>query len=198
MKCIFQFLCLLLAFCASSPGANDNRTTRVLRKADEILLHATVVSNRAVGYAGACPEANWALSVICASKDDPIGHLVALSERCQPAGFAMCLLGVRVLDEKRFASEFASRRKEIEEAKLTVETAIGCFFEKKPLIEVLEEKSWSREWLICDPIPELWETIRVDPITDPIEKKANQALQHNDHSCHELCLRTPRASCGRG
>ena len=26
----------------------------------------------------------------------------------------------------------------------------------------------------------------------------NQALQHNDPSCHESCLRTPRASCGRG
>ena len=32
-----------------------------------------------------------------------------------------------------------------------------------------------------------------------IEKKpANQALQHNDPSCHESCLRTPRASWGRG
>ena len=31
-----------------------------------------------------------------------------------------------------------------------------------------------------------------------VKKLANQALQHNDHSCHELCLRTPRASCGRG
>jgi hypothetical protein len=27
---------------------------------------------------------------------------------------------------------------------------------------------------------------------------ANQALQHNDPSCHESCLRTPRASRGRG
>jgi Na+/proline symporter len=31
-----------------------------------------------------------------------------------------------------------------------------------------------------------------------VKKRPNQALQHNDHSCHELCLRTPRASCGRG
>ena len=29
-------------------------------------------------------------------------------------------------------------------------------------------------------------------------KKPNQALQHNDPSCHESCLRTPRASRGRG
>jgi hypothetical protein len=29
-------------------------------------------------------------------------------------------------------------------------------------------------------------------------KQANQALQHNDSSCHESCLRTPRASRGRG
>jgi len=29
-------------------------------------------------------------------------------------------------------------------------------------------------------------------------KKANQALQHNDPSCHVSCLRTPRASRGRG
>jgi len=29
-------------------------------------------------------------------------------------------------------------------------------------------------------------------------KRPNQALQHNDPSCHESCLRTPRASRGRG
>jgi hypothetical protein len=29
-------------------------------------------------------------------------------------------------------------------------------------------------------------------------KQTNQALQHNDPSCHESCLRTPRASRGRG
>ena len=29
-------------------------------------------------------------------------------------------------------------------------------------------------------------------------KTPNQALQHNDPSCHESCLRTPRASRGRG
>jgi len=31
-----------------------------------------------------------------------------------------------------------------------------------------------------------------------IGKKPNQALQNNDHVCHELCFRTPRASHGRG
>jgi hypothetical protein len=31
-----------------------------------------------------------------------------------------------------------------------------------------------------------------------VRKPANQALQHNDPSCHESCLRTPRASRGRG
>jgi hypothetical protein len=30
------------------------------------------------------------------------------------------------------------------------------------------------------------------------KKRANQALQHNDPSCHVSCLRTPRASWGRG
>ena len=30
------------------------------------------------------------------------------------------------------------------------------------------------------------------------EKRANQALQHNDPSCHVSCLRTSRASWGRG
>jgi len=29
-------------------------------------------------------------------------------------------------------------------------------------------------------------------------KRPNQALQHNDPICHESCLRTPRASWGRG
>jgi len=29
-------------------------------------------------------------------------------------------------------------------------------------------------------------------------KTPNQALQHNDPSCHESCLRTPPASRGRG
>jgi len=31
-----------------------------------------------------------------------------------------------------------------------------------------------------------------------IKKTPNQALQHNDPNCHESCLRTPRASRGRG
>ena len=31
-----------------------------------------------------------------------------------------------------------------------------------------------------------------------VTKRPNQALQHNDPSCHESCLRTPRASRGRG
>jgi hypothetical protein len=35
-----------------------------------------------------------------------------------------------------------------------------------------------------------------DRISDSSE--ANQALQHNDPSCHVSCLRTPRASRGRG
>jgi hypothetical protein len=33
---------------------------------------------------------------------------------------------------------------------------------------------------------------------DFISKQPNQALQHNDPSCHVSCLRTPRASRGRG
>jgi len=33
---------------------------------------------------------------------------------------------------------------------------------------------------------------------NPKKIAANQALQHNDPSCHESCLRTPRASRGRG
>lgn len=177
MKRKVALVCFLVAAFASSLSAADERTARMVRKADEILGRASVVSNRAVGYSGECPEANWALSVICASKEDPINHLLELSEHCEPAGFVMCLLGVRALDEKRFASEFASRRKTIKEAKLTVETAVGCFFEKKPALDVLEEKGWSKEWLLCDPIPELWETIRVDPITDSFEEKANQTAQ---------------------
>ena len=31
-----------------------------------------------------------------------------------------------------------------------------------------------------------------------VKKRANQALQHNDPSCHVPCLRTYRASRGRG
>jgi len=33
---------------------------------------------------------------------------------------------------------------------------------------------------------------------NPIKSEPNQALQHNDPSCHESCLRTPRASRDRG
>jgi len=32
----------------------------------------------------------------------------------------------------------------------------------------------------------------------PTKQPLNQAVQHNDPSCHESCLRTPRASRGRG
>ena len=47
----------------------------------------------------------------------------------------------------------------------------------------------------------LWLDIKGFPIQETLKKdtqKANQALQHNDPSCHESCLRTPRASRGRG
>ena len=41
--------------------------------------------------------------------------------------------------------------------------------------------------------------IRDIPSFIPMQnKKPNQALQHNDPSCHVSCLRTPRASRGRG
>lgn len=176
-KVAFVYL-LVAGFVCSSIAANEP-TARMLRKADEILRRTSVVSNQAVGFGGECPEANWALSVICASKEDPVAHLLELSEHCQPAGFVMCLLGVRALDEKRFAKEFTSRRKQIQEAKLAVETAVGCSFQKKPVLKVLEEKFWSRERLICDPIPELWDTIRVDPITDLFEEKTNQSAESN-------------------
>jgi len=37
-----------------------------------------------------------------------------------------------------------------------------------------------------------WIYVEIKPM------KPNQALQHNDSSCHVSCLRTPRASRGRG
>ena len=41
--------------------------------------------------------------------------------------------------------------------------------------------------------------LRIDEILrKEVKKAANQALQHNDPSCHVSCLRTPRASWGRG
>jgi ribosomal protein S18 acetylase RimI-like enzyme len=40
--------------------------------------------------------------------------------------------------------------------------------------------------------------IRFTPMRRNCENRPNQALQHNDPSCHESCLRTPRASRGRG
>jgi len=43
------------------------------------------------------------------------------------------------------------------------------------------------------------EMIPHDPVLEHGRKdEANQAVQHNDPSCHELCLRTPRASRDRG
>ena len=185
MKSPAVFVAFLFAAVCSRVSAADEPANRKIRKADEVLGHVAVVSNVAVGYSGECPEANWALSVVCSSGDGAIDHLLELSEHCQPAGFVMCLLGVRTLDPKRFSTELDKRRKVISEAKLKVETAIGCFREECSVLEVLEDKAWSGEWLICSPIPELWETIRLDPILGGIEESANQAQQ-------------PTAPSGRG
>lgn len=167
MKSKIALICLFSAIFVSVLCADDDRSTRMLRKADEILRQTDVVSDIAVGYSGECPEANWALSVICASKEKPIDHLLELSEECRPAGFVMCLLGVRALDGKRFAVEFASRRKMIEDSKLSVETATGCTLGKQAMLEILDDaRSWSRQSLLREPIPELWDTIRIEPTRD--------------------------------
>jgi hypothetical protein len=51
---------------------------------------------------------------------------------------------------------------------------------------------------VCEDIQAFYPCGGGDLIYEIQQTEANQALQHNDHSCHELCLRTPRASCGRG
>ena len=57
---------------------------------------------------------------------------------------------------------------------------IGC-----PADELLPEQPYSPEQL-------------AKPVTLQLTTEPNQALQHNDPSCHVSCLRTPRASWGRG
>jgi len=49
-------------------------------------------------------------------------------------------------------------------------------------------------------VPSAQASKAIDILTDLSAQltEPNQALQHNDPSCHESCLRTPRASQGRG
>jgi hypothetical protein len=56
------------------------------------------------------------------------------------------------------------------------------------------------EWSLDDLVSKDQETddLAPIPVTIKLKQKANQALQHNDPSCHESCLRTPRASRSRG
>ena len=50
--------------------------------------------------------------------------------------------------------------------------------------------------MIDDVEPQSWSFLRV--IHPAKINEPNQALQHNDPSCHVSCLRTPRASRARG
>jgi hypothetical protein len=154
---------------------DDQKTIRMLAKADEILAQTDVVSSCAVGYAGVCPEANWALSLIIAKHPDPISHLLELSERCQPAGFVMCLLGVRTLSQEQFGREFRKRQKEIVAANWQLETMIGCMGDESSSVEILTMKdAWTKEQILADPLPELWETVRLKPQLEALKKMANQ------------------------
>jgi len=48
------------------------------------------------------------------------------------------------------------------------------------------------------PVGVVWIRATDGKVFESEPKPANQALQHNDPSCHMSCLRTPRASWGRG
>jgi hypothetical protein len=199
LKTTITITCVVIATLLRPLLAADARTDRIIRKADEILAATEVVSNTAVGYAGECPEANWALSVICASHKDPVAHLLELSERCRPAGYIMCLLGVKTIDENRYAAEIARHREEIGKAKWTLEFAIGCSIEKSTGIDVIDQtKSWQKQQILCERIPELWDTIRLEAQIEDIERAANKAAEPTRTTVTPPAGAGDRASGARG
>jgi hypothetical protein len=183
MKMVLSLVLVLIFACGLA--AADSKTERMIAKADEILSQTEVVSNRAVGFAGECPEANWALSLIITRHPEPVAHLLVLSEHCHPAGFVMCFLGVRTLDEKRFITELKKREKDISEAKWKIETAVGCSFGQESALEILTAKgAWRKDQIICDSLPELWETIRLFPQLESLQKEANHSTEPAPGAVH--------------
>ena len=144
----------------------------MIKKAEEILRTTEVVSNRAVGFAGECPEANWALSVIIVHDPKPTERLVKLAEQSSPAGFFMCLLAVRFVDPLFFEKYISEHAEALKNVKSQICIQIGCSQVPATAEEALSEiKRFPRDQILCDPIPELYETVRTSKMDFEIPKK---------------------------
>jgi len=88
---------------------------------------------------------------------------------------------------------------------------VGCIVASVPLAiwseelarSLVRQNTWAREWpffifAVVLSVPAVLAVVSWHQIGWLRDMPPNQALQHNDPSCHVSCLRTPRASRGRG
>lgn len=162
-KILILVSAFLIATLAGQSADASRPSDRLIIKADEILRQTEVVSARSVGYAGTCPDANWALSVICAYHQEPTAHLLEVSHHASRAGYFMCLLGVKALDEKRF-KEASDRCQQASQPGQLIELQDGCIVRTLSATEILDAvKSWPKEMILCEKIPDLVDTVRLQP-----------------------------------
>ena len=145
-------------------GATD-REAAMITKAEDILKSTEVVSSDAIGVAGECPEANWALSVIITHDPKPVERLTKLAGKSSPAGFFMCLLGIRIVDHSAFDEYVSSHRIDSKNLGHQIQIQVGCIRSQVTAEDALKEiGKFPFDSIIRDPIPELSETIRARKI----------------------------------
>lgn len=178
-KILILVSAFLITILAGQSADANGQSERLIRKADEILRQTEVASTASTGYAGVCPEANWALSVICKYQKEPVAHLLKVAEECPPAGYLMCLLGVKALDEKRFNQEVDKHRQEISQIKEKLVQCNGCIVQQFSALEALQI---SKESILRESIPDLVDTVRLQK--EPDMEEILESAQH-------LGLKTP-------
>ncbi len=152
---------LLLWVFALGPAILAAATTARLQKADEILLQAEVVTTSAIGYDGACPEANWALSVIAESEEKPAEHLLEIADDATLPGTLMCIAGIKVIDEATFMEHIAEWEAEAKEGSAEIQIQDGCIVEMVSVSEALARiKKWPPSAVLRVSIPSLEQTVR--------------------------------------
>jgi len=151
---------LAISVSATEP---DQSTLRRLSKAEEILQRDTeVVTDGAVGYAGALPETNWALAVILSQDPRPLARLQRIAENSTVEGTLMCLQGIRYLDRAEYEKAVRAWRTTLFEPNDGIEVMSGCTIQRMPATQALEIlERWEKTSFLREPVPPLEETIRV-------------------------------------
>lgn len=151
---------LLIFVLGIMPTALRAVPDRNIEKAEAILLKAEVVTTRAVGFAGACPEANWALSVIVQNEPVPVERLLAIADAATREGRLLCIAGVKAADPEAFTQHIDVWKRDAKWNLSKIEIQNGCVVELVTVREALDRiKAWPRDTVLYAQTPPFSQTV---------------------------------------